>query len=88
MLNAPFTPWPNFTEEEANAVRDVILSNKVNYWTGQECRQFEKEFATWAGTDYAVALANGTVALDVALTAVGVGPMDEVVVTSEAEAGQ
>ena len=81
MLNAPFTPWPNFTEEEANAVRDVILSNKVNYWTGQECRQFEKEFATWAETDYAVALANGTVALDVALKAVGVGPMDEVVVT-------
>ena len=81
MLNAPFTPWPNFTEEEANAVRDVILSNKVNYWTGQECRQFEKEFATWAETDYAVALANGTVALDVALKAVGIGPGDEVVVT-------
>ena len=81
MLNTPFTPWPNFTEEEANAVRDVILSNKVNYWTGQECRQFEKEFATWAETDYAVALANGTVALDVALKAVGIGPGDEVVVT-------
>ena len=81
MLNTPFTPWPNFTEEEANAVRDVILSNKVNYWTGQECRQFEKEFAAWAGTDYAVALANGTVALDVALKAVGIGTGDEVVVT-------
>ena len=81
MVNTPFTPWPNFTEEEANAVRDVILSNKVNYWTGQECRQFEMEFAAWAGTDYAVALANGTVALDVALKAVGVGPGDEVVVT-------
>jgi dTDP-4-amino-4,6-dideoxygalactose transaminase len=81
VLNAPFTPWPNFTEEEANAVRDVILSNKVNYWTGQECRQFEKEFAAWAGTDYAVALANGTVALDVALKAVGIGTGDEVVVT-------
>lgn len=81
MLSTPFTPWPNFTEEEANAARDVILSNKVNYWTGQECRQFEKEFAAWAETDYAVALANGTVALDVALKALGVGPGDEVVVT-------
>ena len=81
MLNTPFTPWPNFTEEEANAARDVILSNKVNYWTGQECRQFEKEFAAWAQTDYAVALANGTVALDVALKALGVGRGDEVVVT-------
>ncbi|HUH58266.1 MAG TPA: aminotransferase, partial [Pseudomonadales bacterium] len=44
MLNTPFSPWPSFTEEEANAVRDVVLSNKVNYWTGQECREFEKEF--------------------------------------------
>ena len=59
MLNTPFSPWPCFTEEEANAVRDVILSNKVNYWTGQECREFEKEFAAWAGTEHAIALANG-----------------------------
>src|SRR5690554_7914768 len=82
MLNTPFSPWPSFTEEEANAVREVILSNKVNYWTGQECREFEKEFAVWAGTEYAVALANGTVALDVALKALGIGSGDEVIVTS------
>lgn len=81
MLNTPFAPWPNFTEDEANAVRDVILSNRVNYWTGQECRLFEKEFAAWAGAEYAVALANGTVALDVALKALGIGAGDEVVVT-------
>lgn len=82
MLNTPFSPWPSFTEEEANAARDVILSNKVNYWTGQEGREFEKEFAAWAGTDYAIALANGTVALDLALVALGIGAGDEVVVTS------
>lgn len=81
MLNTAFSPWPSFSEEEANAVRDVILSNKVNYWTGQECREFEKEFAAWAGTEYAIALANGTVALDVALQALGIGAGDEVVVT-------
>ncbi len=81
MLNTPFSPWPSFSEEEANAVRDVVLSNKVNYWTGQECREFEKEFAAWAGTEHAVALANGTVALDLALLALGVGPGDEVIVT-------
>ncbi len=81
MLNTPFSPWPNFTAEEADAVRDVVLSNRVNYWTGQECRQFETEFAAWAGTAHAVALANGTVALDVALQALGIGPGDEVVVT-------
>lgn len=82
MLNTAFSPWPSFTEEEANAVRDVILSNKVNYWTGQECREFEREFAEWAQCEHAVALANGTVALDLALKALGIGPGDEVVVTS------
>ena len=81
MLNGPFSPWPSFTEEEANAVRDVLLSNKVNYWTGQECREFEREFAAFADADYAIALANGTTALDLALKGLGVGPGDEVVVT-------
>ena len=81
MLNTPFSPWPSFTEAEANAVRDVVLSNKVNYWTGQECREFEKAFAKWSGTDYAIALANGTVALDLALHALGIGAGDEVIVT-------
>lgn len=82
MLNTPFSPWPSFTEEEANAARDVLLSNKVNYWTGQEGREFEKEFAAWADCEYAIALANGTVALDLALKALDIGPGDEVVVTS------
>jgi len=81
MLNTAFSPWPSFTQEEADSVRDVLLSNKVNYWTGTECREFEKEYAAWAGTRYAVALANGTLALDVALHALGIGPGDEVVVT-------
>lgn len=81
MLNTPFSPWPSFSEEEANAVRDVILSNKVNYWTGQECREFEKEFAKWAGAEHAVSVANGTVALDLALQALGIGTGDEVIVT-------
>ena len=81
MLNTLFSPWPSFTEEEADAVRDVILSNKVNYWTGQECREFEKEFAEWCGAEYAITLANGTLALDIALKALGIGSGDEVVVT-------
>jgi dTDP-4-amino-4,6-dideoxygalactose transaminase len=82
MLNGPFSPWPSFTEEEVNAVRDVLLSSKVNYWTGHEGRQFEHEFAEYVATDYAIALANGTVALDLALHALSVGAGDEVIVTS------
>jgi len=81
MLGTPFSPWPNFTEGESTAVQQVLLSNKVNYWTGSECRTFEQEFAAWCGASHAVALANGTLALDVALKALGVGPGDEVVVT-------
>lgn len=81
MLNTPFSPWPSFTLEEADAMHRVVMSNKVNYWTGTESREFEKEFAAWCGTTHAVALANGTLALDVALKALGVGPGDEVVVT-------
>ncbi len=81
MLNTGFSPWPCYTQEEADAVQRVLLSNRVNYWTGTECREFEKEFAAWCGTRYAVALANGTLALDVALKALDIGPGDEVVVT-------
>jgi dTDP-4-amino-4,6-dideoxygalactose transaminase len=81
MLNTSFAPWPSFTDEEAEAVKRVLLSNKVNYWTGTEAREFEKEFAAWCRVPYAVALANGTLALDVALKALGIGPGDEVVVT-------
>ncbi|OJS99878.1 DegT/DnrJ/EryC1/StrS family aminotransferase [Marinobacter nauticus] len=82
MLNTVFSPWPSFTQEEANAVSSVLLSNKVNYWTGTETRDFETEFAAFAGTDHAVAVANGTVALDLALKGLGVGVGDEVIVTS------
>ncbi|WP_201590038.1 DegT/DnrJ/EryC1/StrS family aminotransferase [Psychrobacter fozii] len=82
MLNTPFSPWPSFTQQEADAVSQVLLSNKVNYWTGQECRQFEQEFADWSDSKYAIAMGNGTLALDVALQALGIGTGDEVIVTS------
>jgi len=82
MLNTRFSSWPDFTDEEADAVRDVVISNKVNYWTGIECREFEKEFSVWSDSKYAVALGNGTLALDVALKVLGMGGGDEVIVTS------
>lgn len=81
MLNTSFSPWPSFTDEEVAAVSRVLASNRVNYWTGQEGREFEKEFAAWTGVSHAIALTNGTVALDLALRGLGIGPGDEVVVT-------
>jgi dTDP-4-amino-4,6-dideoxygalactose transaminase len=81
MTTTDFVPWPSFMPEEADAAARVIASNRVNYWTGDEGRAFEREFATWCGTDHAIALANGTVALDLALKAFSIGPGDEVIVT-------
>lgn len=82
MLNTSFSPWPSYSKEEADAVSSVILSNKVNYWTGTEGREFEKEFAEYVCVKHAVALSNGTVALDLALQGLGVGVGDEVVTTA------
>ena len=82
MLSTPFSPWPSFTEQEIDAVSSVLRSNKVNYWTGQEGRSFEKEFARFCNSKYAVALANGTLALDLALKVLNIKVGDEVIVTS------
>lgn len=78
----PFAPWPWFTEDEVEPVTAVLRSGRVNYWTGEEGRKFEAEYAAFVGCQYAIALANGTVALELALYSLGIGPGDEVVVPS------
>ena len=78
----PWTPWPEFSADEVEAAAAVLRSGKVNYWTGDEGRKFEEEFAAWVGRKHAVALANGTLALELALYALGIGPGDEVIVPS------
>lgn len=76
-----FNPWPSFTQEEADTAHRVLMSNRVNYWTGDEGRQFEKEFAQFAEARQAIAVSNGTVALDLTLKGLGIGTGDEVIVT-------
>ncbi len=71
--------WPHFEDEDIEAVSRILRSGKINYWTGEEGRLFEREYAAYVGTNYAIALANGTVALELALRALGVGQGDEVV---------
>ncbi|MEX2359663.1 MAG: DegT/DnrJ/EryC1/StrS aminotransferase family protein [Gammaproteobacteria bacterium] len=73
--------WPFYDEATVDAVTAVLASGRVNYWTGSEGREFEREFAEWAGVSHAVAMTNGTVALDVAFKALGIGADDEVIVT-------
>ena len=75
-------PWPFFADDEIEAAVQVLRAGRVNYWTGEEGRLFETEFAAFVGCKYAIALANGTVALECALKALGVGPGDEVVTPS------
>src|SRR5690606_35667250 len=74
--------WPHFDEEQIAAAAAILRSGKVNYWTGEEGRAFEQEFARACGAPFGIALANGTVALDLALHVLGIGSGDEVVVTS------
>lgn len=74
--------WPIFESDEIQAVTDVLSSGKVNYWTGTVCREFEKEYASYLGVNHAIALHNGTLALELALYAFGIGEGDEVITTT------
>ena len=74
--------WPNFNDEAINAVLAVLKSGKVNYWTGPKGMEFEKKFAQWQGSKFAISVGTGTAALHVSLTSLGIGPGDEVIVPS------
>lgn len=77
-----FEKWPVFQPEEIEAACRVMQSGNVNYWTGNECNQFEIEFAKLVGVRHSIALSNGTVALELALIGLGIKEGDEVVVPS------
>ena len=77
-----FPGWPNFTDEIINAAMEPLKSGKVNYWTGPKGQEFEKRFAEWNSSKYAISTTNGTSALHVALAGLEIGPGDEVIVPS------
>jgi dTDP-4-amino-4,6-dideoxygalactose transaminase len=74
--------WPNIPEDAIQGVVEVLRSGKINYWTGKRGMEFEKRFAEWQGSKHAVSVATGTAALHVGLSALGIGPGDEVIVPS------
>lgn len=74
--------WPQFDEKAISTVTEVLRSGKVNYWTGKKGIEFEKKFAEWQGSKYAISVATGTAALHVAVSCLGIGPGDEVIVPS------
>ncbi|MBA4317011.1 MAG: aminotransferase, partial [Flavobacterium sp.] len=81
-MTQEFAPWPYFADDEKQAVANLLVSGKVNYWTGDVCREFERDYAAYTGRKFAVAVFNGTVALELALYANEIGAGDEVIVTS------
>lgn len=74
--------WPQFNEQAIQAVEAVLRSGKVNYWTGRKGMEFEQKYAAWQGSKYAISVATGTAGLHVAISALGLGPGDEVIVPS------
>jgi dTDP-4-amino-4,6-dideoxygalactose transaminase len=83
MLNHPaLSPWPYYEQDEIEAATAVLLSRKVNYWTGEIGKRFEQEYALSVDKRFGIALSNGTVALELALRAFNIGPGDEVIVAS------
>ena len=73
--------WPNFDQDQINEAIKILSSGKVNYWTGDKTKQFEKEFASYIGGKNAIAVSNGTLALNAAYNALAIGPGDEVITT-------
>ncbi|MGC9320299.1 MAG: DegT/DnrJ/EryC1/StrS family aminotransferase, partial [Armatimonadota bacterium] len=78
----PFPPWPYFEQDSIDAAMEPIKTGKVNYWTGELGMQFERKFAQWVGTEFAISTSSGTTALHTALGGLGIGPGDEVIVPS------
>jgi len=81
-VTEPLAHWPQFTDAAIEAGQAVLRSGKVNYWTGPKGMEFEKKFAAWQGSRFAVSVSSGTAALHTALSALGIGPGDEVIVPS------
>lgn len=72
--------WPIVTEEDIAAVRDVLVAGTMSGTA--ITKEFEKEFARWNGSQYALGCCNGTASLTAALWACGVGAGDEVICPS------
>src|SRR5512146_2215621 len=80
--NKPAPQWPSFDMGVLEDIRDILEKGQVNYWTGPRGQEFERKFAEWNGSAQGISTSNGTSALHTAVAALGIGPGDEVIVTS------
>lgn len=81
LRQGPEEHWPFYAEDEIEAVAQVLRSGRVNQWTGGEVFAFQDSLARTFGGGHCVALANGSLALELPLRVFGIGPGDEVVTT-------
>ena len=81
MSQLPLPTWPQFDDAQIDAAVSVLTSGKTNFWTGQQTLSFEDEFAHWCGSDYSIAMANGSLALSAAYLGIGLGNGDEIITT-------
>lgn len=81
-VEGPLPSWPAFDEKTIQAAMEPLRTGQVNYWTGPKGMEFEKKFAEWQGSRFAISTTNGTSALHTALAGLGIGPGDEVIVPS------
>ncbi len=82
IATSPFPPWPQFNEKSYSDIIEPLKSGKVNYWTGPKGMEFEKAWANWIGSNFGISCTNGTAALHIAVSGMGIGPGDEVIVPS------
>ena len=73
--------WPSYSREEINICKKILESGKVNYWTGDNTKNFEKEFSEFFNVKHAVAMANGTLALHAAYATLNSSNGDEIITT-------
>ena len=74
--------WPIFEDDELAAVEAVLSSGRVNYWTGDQCKLFERAWSDYHNGIHSLAMANGSLTLEAALRVLGIGEGDEVIVAS------
>lgn len=77
-----FPGWPQFDKQSYADIEEILSSGKVNYWTGKKGVQFERDFAEWNGSAYAISCSSGTSAVHIAVSSLNIGPGDEVIVPS------
>ena len=82
IVDMKFPMWPQFAEETFTDILEPLRSGKVNYWTGKKGMEFEAKWAEWIGAKMAISCTNGTAALQIAISSLGIGPGDEVIVPS------